>query len=968
MFFKSENKKLVLVVFFVFSIVWCFGFFVNLKIKSSEILLVKTYERKPFFLETLNQAILLIKNQYVKPSRVDIPFLFSSCLESLAYKFPELNVLHPIGNSQSVFIQKKIKHFNLLKISSFFNLNRVLEDLFFFIQENIFIDITIKKLEYLIINSIFQKLDSHSLFLNPRDSREILLSTGLVVSLQKGNLIVLKKPKSYTPAYKVGIKVFDIVVKINNCETNNMSLYESVEKMRGDLESTVNIVIARKKEKKLLHFFLIRSEIKICSVISKFLSSNIRYIKVKKFQDGTVYEIEKILDNKKLYSVSLRGLILDLRGNPGGLLSEAVAVSDLFLDNGVIVSTEGSIMNNVEVASNNSKKIKLPMIILINQRSASASEVVAGALKGNKRALIIGEQSYGKGSVQNLYKIESNLFLKMTIAKYFIPGNKSIEGIGVAPDVFLESIYIKNKNNIQMFINNVVDKKKQYWNVEKPFFRVKYLIADITKNQDIKNIIFDYYVLFANMVLKNTISSEKKEMLFVVKKFINANKKKEKEKLINTFNFLGINWSIYSINVGNVRVLLVKKIRKNEGLVYKTVKKISCIAGQNITISILLENLSSNVISRIHGTSISNISLFSNYEIVIGAMKKNEKKIVNITFFIPKHFLPQKALMKVYIKNNNKFSYGTINIPIEVLFFRRPSIKYNYIFTGKNNINLENKDVNLNVFLKNDGEVNLIKYGIVLESGLDIKTIIEKTRHKLKRVRPGEEIFVSFSFSIKDINFLLDNGLFLYFYDTTSGFFFKESVVLDSLRYCFNKKLIEFKYVLVKGFYSLFSNPKIDSIPIAFLNKGSKWLIIDKTEIFFKIKISNNICGFILKKNVLVLTCNKKNSESYLKNYNIFYNVQPAKILLGLQKRNPNIIIRKKYNLPIKIFSYIEIKDIFIFKKYEKFFFKSFFLLERKNIKLLIPVKLKFGLNIFDLVLRFNNGCSQKLVINIFSQ
>ena len=292
------------------------------------------------------------------------------------------------------------------------------------------------------INGLLQSLDPYSSYMSPEIFNEIQTETsgefgglGIEVGMESGVVKVIS-PIDDTPASKAGIKAGDYIIKIDDVQVQGKSLSEAVDLMRGPVGSSINLTIRRVGQKKALNFNIVREIIEIRSVRAEILKENIGYIRLTSFNENSSEQIRNQI-KKFEKNQNVNSYILDLRNNPGGLLSQAIKVSDFFLNNGEIVSTKS------RKASENrkwfAKKGDLidgkTLIILINYGSASASEIVAGALKDHKRAIIIGENSYGKGSVQSIIPLKNKGAIRLTVAKYYLPSGKSISEVGVSPDI-----------------------------------------------------------------------------------------------------------------------------------------------------------------------------------------------------------------------------------------------------------------------------------------------------------------------------------------------------------------------------------------------------------------------------------------------------------------------------------------------------------------------------------------------------
>ena len=292
------------------------------------------------------------------------------------------------------------------------------------------------------INGLLQSLDPYSSYMSPEIFKEMQTETsgefgglGIEVSMEAGVVKVIT-PIDDTPASKAGIKAGDYIVKINNIQVQGKSLSEAVDLMRGPVDSSIELTVRRRGVKKALTFNIIRKIIEVQSVKSDLLENNIGYIRLTSFNDNSSEQIKKKI--KKLNrNKNLNAYILDLRNNPGGLLSQAIKISDFFLENGEIVSTKSrkKSENRKWFAKKGDITEGKTLLVLINYGSASASEIVAGALKDHKRAIILGESSYGKGSVQSIIPLKNKGAIRLTIAKYYLPSGKSISEVGVKPDI-----------------------------------------------------------------------------------------------------------------------------------------------------------------------------------------------------------------------------------------------------------------------------------------------------------------------------------------------------------------------------------------------------------------------------------------------------------------------------------------------------------------------------------------------------
>jgi len=292
------------------------------------------------------------------------------------------------------------------------------------------------------INGLLQSLDPYSAYMSPEIFNEMRTETsgefgglGIEVSMESGVVKVIS-PIDDTPASRAGIKAGDYIVKIDDTQVQGKTLSEAVDLMRGPVGSSIELIVRRRGEKKAITFNIRREIIKIQSVKSDLLENDIGYIRLTSFNENSSEQIERKIKNLEK-NQKIKAYILDLRNNPGGLLSQAIKISDFFLDNGEIVSTKSRTPseNRKWFANEGDLTEGKTLVVLINYGSASASEIVAGALKDHKRAIVLGENSFGKGSVQSIIPLRNKGAIRLTVAKYYLPSGKSISEVGVSPDI-----------------------------------------------------------------------------------------------------------------------------------------------------------------------------------------------------------------------------------------------------------------------------------------------------------------------------------------------------------------------------------------------------------------------------------------------------------------------------------------------------------------------------------------------------
>jgi carboxyl-terminal processing protease len=314
------------------------------------------------------------------------------------------------------------------------------------IQKNYVDEVPTKQLIEGAVNGMLTSLDPHSAYLTPELYKELQVETkgsfgGLGIEItNKSGMLTVVAPIEDTPAYRAGIKSGDVILKIDGEFTKDMTLVEAVKRMRGKPDTKVKLTIKRDNPQQLFDTSLTREIIKIQSVKSKALEKGYGYLRVTQFQERSDDDLEHAIKSLDKEFGGLQGVVLDLRNNPGGLLTQAVKISDMFLDGGLIVYTDGRLENQKQkyFAHKPGTYSDFPMVVLVNGGSASASEIVAGALQDHKRALVLGTTTFGKGSVQTILPLDESSALRLTTARYFTPNGRSIQATGIVPDITMD--------------------------------------------------------------------------------------------------------------------------------------------------------------------------------------------------------------------------------------------------------------------------------------------------------------------------------------------------------------------------------------------------------------------------------------------------------------------------------------------------------------------------------------------------
>jgi carboxyl-terminal processing protease len=352
--------------------------------------------------------------------------------------FLVLLILGPYGDSRVSAIDRSSTYKSLKTFSEVLDM----------VEKNYVEPVETDKLIQGAINGMIKSLDPHSSFMTAEMYKELEVDTrgsfggiGIEITILKDVLTVVS-PIEETPAYNAGVKSGDQIIKIDGKSTKDITIQEAVSKLRGPKDTKVTITIMREGLAKPKDIEITRSTIKIRSIKSKVYDDHIGYIRISSFQERTGDDLKKALQEIEAKARPLKGIVLDMRNNPGGLLNQSVEVSDAFLKSGIIVSTRGrsKSMESKATAKDDGDEPTCPMVALVNEGTASAAEIVSGALQDNGRAVILGTQTFGKGSVQTVIPLEDGAALKLTTAKYYTPKGRSIQAEGITPDIVVKQI------------------------------------------------------------------------------------------------------------------------------------------------------------------------------------------------------------------------------------------------------------------------------------------------------------------------------------------------------------------------------------------------------------------------------------------------------------------------------------------------------------------------------------------------
>ncbi len=768
-------------------------------------------------LRVFTKVVLYVKDNYVDPKRVKPKEMMIAALEYVEKSVPDVLVE---GNAETgklaLNVNGKQREFDLSQVDSLWKMSFKLKDVFDFISKNMRpIDDT-RDIEYAAVNGMLSTLDPHSVLLRPELYREMKLSTkgefgglGFVIQMREGNLTVVKVlPK--TPAHRAGIQKDDQIKRIGEESTVNMDLNEAVSKLRGAVDSRVSITVERKGWDKPRNMTLSRAMISIESVQSKLLAGNVGYVRLKNFQGNTTRDLQAALAEMRRQTEGkggLKGVVLDMRGNPGGLLEQAIQVSDTFVSSGTIVSTVGlsDKLREEKRARPDEGEDTYPIAVLVNAGSASASEIVAGALKNLNRAVIIGRQTFGKGSVQVLYDFPDDSALKLTIAKYLTPGDVSIQEVGIVPDIELVPAAVTDERVLvfaprktigeadldQHFGNpnsdSVAKKREDVLGREKPLESLKYLKLDEKQQQQAqakkeeadknpavagkgeKNPLLDvesvgsgeelddqmdaesqdevkedFEVQFARDYVLQVPLTERRAMLQKGKSFVEQKRREEEQRINAAISALNVDWSTGPTP---------KDVKLAATFTPSADQRIN--AGETFDLAVTAENKGTEALKRVRAWTESDNYYLDRREFLIGSLAPGEKKTWKVKVKLPKDLTSRRDEVTVKFFDDNGALPTTLVSELSFAELPRPAFAFNWQVVDNcegcngDGVAQRGEDLTLVMDVTNTGKGKALDSFAQIKNVGDPNIFIEKGRFKLGEMAPGETKTARFQLSVK---------------------------------------------------------------------------------------------------------------------------------------------------------------------------------------------------------------------------
>ncbi len=953
-----------LIIFFCTSlIITCFAISNSSSLNSNFEAEVDNKEKKEEFkFRTVGIVCSYINRFYVEPDRIKPKEMLKDALSRLERVVPEVQVnVNEEAEEIEILVDQVSKKVDISRIRSLGELYKTLNSALRFVNNNKHDEIKTEDIEYAAINGMLSQLDPHSVVFPPKDFAEFKIGTsgkfgglGMVVGLRDGILSVIS-PIEGTPAFRAGLKAGDKIIAIDEDSTINMSLQEAVNKLRGDPSTEVILVVESGKSHTNKHVSLIREIISIPSVSSKLVDGNIGYIKIRNFQEDTSQSLEEEIEKLTKDSSELKGFILDLRNNSGGLLGQAIAVADKFLSSGMIVITvEPMGKQKIQKARKSSKDLnKCPLVVLIDAGSASGAEIVAGALKDNNRAPLIGDTSFGKGSIQQLIDlVNSGAALKLTVGKYLTPNFTDIQSVGITPNIQLVQSQV-TEDEIILFGESKHFREKdlkkhleEHSKAELPFEKTRYL-AQIKKKSNgeegeegkddededakikeeeeeyykIPNLDKDTHVQFAKKIILNSPPYNKKDnaILDKLKPIIEDFKEKEEEKIAIALNTYGIDWS-----TGETTTSPSAKTTLDLTPPGGVVK-----AAEELKVKITVTNNGEGDFYQLRGMSESKNLFLDKHEFVFGKVEKGTSKTATKTIKIPQSSLSRKDELIIKFAELNDNVPDDLKSTISIDALPKPVFSYSYQIIDEGEGLTGNGDgiiqrgevVDLVLFVKNSGKGTSEKNIIALRELSQKEVYIERGKMELGELKAGESKSLKLKLSVRDTlkvdNFSVD----LTIADTTFGsrisgkLEFNVDLTNNGEKIQSTEKALK----VADNNIPIYGGKSPSTPVIAYANSGTVLMADKESQSWYRVKMPEDRFGWILSDKAelsnVAYTSQQKAPDLILQN------ILPV---IELDTQNPHETFREEHiSLAGTVKDDNAIKYVYILVNDDKVFYKS---------------------------------------------
>ncbi len=839
-------------------------------------------------LKIFNAALFKVNDRYVDPTRIDPKKMLYAALDSVQFNIPEVLVeSDQAHNKVSVAVNDKKQTFDTAKVDSPWRLQLMLQSIFKFVETNMNAGADLAKIEYAATNGMLSTLDPHSILMDPEQARDMDVSTsgkfgglGIVIRMIDRKLTVVK-PMKDTPAWRKGIKAGDHIVKINNDPTENLTSNEAVDRMRGDPHTPVTLYIDRKGESALLKVDLVRDVIHVSQVEHKLLDHGVGYLRVKQFSKGIADDVADAM--REMSGQGATAWVLDLRYNPGGLLEEAVKLSDLFVDKGILVTTVSGKDRDERAAGKGFGDTGASLAVLVNGQSASASEIVAGALKNLDRAAIIGSRTFGKGSVQELYDFGDHSKLKLTIAQYLTPGDRSIQNLGIVPDIALHRMYVPDKNDktdaklldagyVRLLTPTHTYGEKDLdahlvstyaKDGDKPAYELSYLIekkpaavgadpkapvitpADDEDPPDEDEIVEDFEMRFAKQLVSSVRESNRLKLVADASALVKKVRADEETKEVAALSQIGVDWTAPATQTDNANLDI--SVATSPSGVLK--------AGDVVSVTATVKNTGTGAAYRVLPRIQADDNMFEDTELPIGKVGPGETKTYTAKVSLPKDALDRVDRLGLEVKDARNSPTHVTPAAIHVEAAARPVFSYAYQLVDDGNgdgLVQRGEKYRLQVQVKNTGAGASEETTVLLRNASGDGVVLDKSRFELKpadapatavSLAPGQVKELEFPFSTQSSLHGDELVLELMIYDQVLDVRSSEK-----LHFAITPAVIGVPAhgnVVAKSATQIHAGAAPDSSVIGMTGKGAGFPVIAQYGAFTKVKLAGNKVGFL---------------------------------------------------------------------------------------------------------------------------
>lgn len=948
-------------------------------------------------LRVFNKVVLLVKEQYVEPSRIQPREMLRAALDAVEKNVPEVLVEDVDDTTVRVAIGTAAgmeeRLFDIHDVTSLWDVSFRLNAIFRFLEPRIGTDVDKKDVEYAAINGMLAKLDPHSVLLEPRYSQEMKLSTkgefgglGIVISIRDGGLTVIS-PIDGTPADKAGVKAQDKIVKIGEESTVNMGLDEAVDRLRGKPNTPVVIWVMRKGWEEPRRFEMIRAVIRVESVSAERVG-DLAYVKLKQFQGHTAEDVYAGIEKARSKSTApLKGVILDLRNNPGGLLDQSIEVGNLFLKDGVIVVTqEGQAKDGRRevMARARNHKVDLPVVALVNGGSASASEIVAGALKNRGRGLIVGDQTFGKGSVQQLYDFPDTSSLKLTIGQYLTPGDESIQSVGITPDVQLTAIRASDKETLNVLADEHTREEDLDRHLDdartrtsKPVYELAYLAEEVeqaeAERRDASSaFVEDFEITLARKILEavpasTPLSSVGRDALLRTAKGVLAETAATEEKRVDgALQKLGVDWSRGPQAAGTVAVSVVDNA--------------PITAGGTWTLTLEAKNTGTAPLHRVRGNTRATLGYLSDREFLFGRIGPGESKRFSIEVKVPKELQARRDLIRVAVADDHR-ALGTVDVPVAITGIDRPRFSYGLFIddgvgkdtTGNGDGKLQiGESVALVVGIKNSGQGAAAEPTALLKNLGGAEVFIDVGRQRLDALAPGSSGVARFLFKVVaplDAPPPEKVELRLHVFDNALGDYLVEKLSLP-LKAAPGPTSKARGVVEASAPVTILAAADAAAPIVARASAGSRLEQVGEANGFVRVRLGSDVYGYVPSSGVSP-SKGKPMTTGDATGLSLVYGRDPPMIRFqdaGGARILDAVVDGDRYDLVAKISDDGRVNDAYVFVGDQKVFYQRLDSRGPTDVTLRRGVKLQPGVNVITVVAREDDEFAQREVLTVFSR